>query len=115
LNSFIDLLDLKPAPNNGTHGCLNHLLRNPVYTPHHPKEASHPSECSVVGQRAFSVSLGCSCRTAVSTEVVEVVEADICVALRVKLWILPCLSLPAGFAVPCYWLQNQILPGVSGY
>uniref|UniRef100_A0A663M5Z8 Ectonucleotide pyrophosphatase/phosphodiesterase 1 n=1 Tax=Athene cunicularia TaxID=194338 RepID=A0A663M5Z8_ATHCN len=62
-NLMCDLLDLKPAPNNGTHGRLNHLLRNPVYTPHHPKETSHPSECSVVGQRAFSVSLGCSCRT----------------------------------------------------
>uniref|UniRef100_A0A8C3JYD1 Ectonucleotide pyrophosphatase/phosphodiesterase 1 n=1 Tax=Calidris pygmaea TaxID=425635 RepID=A0A8C3JYD1_9CHAR len=62
-NLMCDLLNLKPAPNNGTHGRLNHLLRNPVYTPHHPKETSHPSECPVVGQRAFSVSLGCSCRT----------------------------------------------------
>lgn len=59
-----DLLDLKPAPNNGTHGRLNNLLRNPVYTPHHPKETSHPSECSFVGQRTFPVSPGCSCRTA---------------------------------------------------
>uniref|UniRef100_A0A8B9Q1P0 Ectonucleotide pyrophosphatase/phosphodiesterase 1 n=1 Tax=Apteryx owenii TaxID=8824 RepID=A0A8B9Q1P0_APTOW len=43
-NLICDLLDLKPAPNNGTHGRLNHLLRNPVYTPHNPKEISHPSE-----------------------------------------------------------------------
>ncbi|NXH20070.1 ENPP1 phosphodiesterase, partial [Bucco capensis] len=62
-NLMCDLLGLKPAPNNGTHGRLNNLLRNPVYTPHHPKETSHPSECSMVPQRAFSVSLGCSCRT----------------------------------------------------
>uniref|UniRef100_A0A8C3R1Z6 Ectonucleotide pyrophosphatase/phosphodiesterase 1 n=1 Tax=Cyanoderma ruficeps TaxID=181631 RepID=A0A8C3R1Z6_9PASS len=62
-NLMCDLLGLKPAPNNGTHGRLNHLLKHPVYTPHHPKETSHPSECSVVGERAFSVSLGCSCRT----------------------------------------------------
>uniref|UniRef100_A0A8C3PNG4 Ectonucleotide pyrophosphatase/phosphodiesterase 1 n=1 Tax=Calidris pygmaea TaxID=425635 RepID=A0A8C3PNG4_9CHAR len=70
-NLMCDLLNLKPAPNNGTHGRLNHLLRNPVYTPHHPKETSHPSECPVVGQRAFSVSLGCSCRTGVSIETVK--------------------------------------------
>uniref|UniRef100_A0A8C4JQZ5 Ectonucleotide pyrophosphatase/phosphodiesterase 1 n=1 Tax=Dromaius novaehollandiae TaxID=8790 RepID=A0A8C4JQZ5_DRONO len=63
-NLMCDLLDLKPAPNNGTHGRLNHLLRNPVYTPHHPKEISLPSQCSAVGQRTFSVSLGCSCKTA---------------------------------------------------
>ncbi|XP_041279691.1 ectonucleotide pyrophosphatase/phosphodiesterase family member 1 isoform X2 [Onychostruthus taczanowskii] len=62
-NLMCDLLGVKPAPNNGTHGRLNPLLKHPVYTPHHPKETSHPSECSVVGERAFSVSLGCSCRT----------------------------------------------------
>uniref|UniRef100_A0A8C9NAG7 Ectonucleotide pyrophosphatase/phosphodiesterase 1 n=1 Tax=Serinus canaria TaxID=9135 RepID=A0A8C9NAG7_SERCA len=62
-NLMCDLLGVTPAPNNGTHGRLNHLLKHPVYTPHHPKEISHPSECSVVGERAFSVSLGCSCRT----------------------------------------------------
>ncbi|XP_068024023.1 ectonucleotide pyrophosphatase/phosphodiesterase family member 1 [Melanerpes formicivorus] len=61
-NLMCDLLDLKPAPNNGTHGRLNHLLRDPVYIPHHPQERSHPSECPVVGHRAFSVSPGCSCR-----------------------------------------------------
>ncbi|NXX43619.1 ENPP1 phosphodiesterase, partial [Tricholaema leucomelas] len=59
-NLMCDLLDLKPAPNNGTHGLLNHLLRNPVYMPQHPKERSHPSDCPVL--RAFSVSPGCSCR-----------------------------------------------------
>ncbi|XP_059698065.1 ectonucleotide pyrophosphatase/phosphodiesterase family member 1 isoform X2 [Haemorhous mexicanus] len=63
-NLMCDLLGVTPAPNNGTHGRLNHLLKHPVYTPHHPKETSHPSECSVVGEKAFSVSLGCSCRTA---------------------------------------------------
>lgn len=74
----VDLLGVKPAPNNGTHGRLNHLLRNPIFTPHHPKELSHPSECSVVGQRAFPVSVGCSCRTGVSTEMALAVEADVC-------------------------------------
>ncbi|XP_017909005.1 PREDICTED: ectonucleotide pyrophosphatase/phosphodiesterase family member 1 [Capra hircus] len=39
-NLMCDLLNLTPAPNNGTHGSLNHLLSNPVYTPKHPKEVS---------------------------------------------------------------------------
>lgn len=119
LNYFVDLLDLKPAPNNGTHGQLNHLLRNPVYIPQHPKETIHPSECSVVGQRNFPVSLGCSCRTVVCAEMVEVVEADVCVVFRVRLWI---IYLSCGFSACILYLffdlvsdQNEILPGASGY
>uniref|UniRef100_A0A8C0BYT8 Ectonucleotide pyrophosphatase/phosphodiesterase 1 n=1 Tax=Buteo japonicus TaxID=224669 RepID=A0A8C0BYT8_9AVES len=82
-NLMCDLLDLKPAPNNGTHGCLNHLLRNPVYTPHHPKETSHPSECSVVGQRAFSVGLGCSC---FQTVLLNHFFSQMCIVMHVSLW-----------------------------
>lgn len=44
-NLLCDLLKITPAPNNGTHGSLNHLLRNPVYTPTHLKEASSASSC----------------------------------------------------------------------
>ncbi|KAL0163964.1 hypothetical protein M9458_039717, partial [Cirrhinus mrigala] len=29
------LLGIPPAPNNGTHGSLNHLLKNPPHQPHH--------------------------------------------------------------------------------
>jgi len=119
LNCFVDLLDLKPAPNNGTHGQLNHLLRNPVYIPQHPKETIHPSECSVVGQRTFPVSLGCSCKTVVCAEMVEVVEADVCVVFRARLWI---MYLPCSFSAWVFYLffdlvsdQNEILPGASGY
>ncbi|XP_078255637.1 ectonucleotide pyrophosphatase/phosphodiesterase family member 3-like isoform X1 [Rhinoraja longicauda] len=44
-NLLCDLLKITPAPNNGTHGSLNHLLRNSVYTPTHLKEASPASSC----------------------------------------------------------------------
>lgn len=104
LNSFIDLLDLKPAPNNGTHGRLNNLLRNPVYTPHHPKETSHPSECSFVGQRTFPVSPGCSCRTAVRTEMVEVIEAYVSVVFRMRLQVLWHKYLSCSFAT-CFFFD----------
>ncbi|XP_051880265.1 venom phosphodiesterase 2-like [Pristis pectinata] len=44
-NLMCDLLNITPAPNNGTHGSLNHLLKKPVYTPTHLKEASSASSC----------------------------------------------------------------------
>ncbi|XP_074841730.1 autotaxin isoform X2 [Carettochelys insculpta] len=59
-NVMCDLLGLKPAPNNGTHGSLNHLLRNSVYKPVMPDEIARP----LYPVAAFSVSeydLGCIC------------------------------------------------------
>ncbi|XP_054831022.1 ectonucleotide pyrophosphatase/phosphodiesterase family member 1 [Eublepharis macularius] len=60
-NLMCDLLDLIPAPNNGTHGSLNHLLKKPTYIPKHPKEESYPSSCPFTGRRTSSGDLGCSC------------------------------------------------------
>uniref|UniRef100_A0A3P9L1R5 Ectonucleotide pyrophosphatase/phosphodiesterase family member 1 n=1 Tax=Oryzias latipes TaxID=8090 RepID=A0A3P9L1R5_ORYLA len=40
-NLMCDLLNIRPAPNNGTHGSLNHLLKNPVHHPVHPAQLSH--------------------------------------------------------------------------
>uniref|UniRef100_A0A8D2Q258 Ectonucleotide pyrophosphatase/phosphodiesterase 3 n=1 Tax=Varanus komodoensis TaxID=61221 RepID=A0A8D2Q258_VARKO len=37
-NLMCDLLKIQPAPNNGTHGSLNHLLKVPFYTPSPAKE-----------------------------------------------------------------------------
>ena len=37
-----DLLGLSPAPNNGTHGSLNDMLKSPPYTPAIPEEDSDP-------------------------------------------------------------------------
>ncbi|KAK2114342.1 ectonucleotide pyrophosphatase phosphodiesterase [Saguinus oedipus] len=58
-NLMCDLLNLTPAPNNGTHGSLNHLLKNPVYTPKHPKEVHPLVQCPFT--RNPRDNLGCSC------------------------------------------------------
>uniref|UniRef100_A0A7N6A0C1 SMB domain-containing protein n=1 Tax=Anabas testudineus TaxID=64144 RepID=A0A7N6A0C1_ANATE len=58
-NIMCDLLGLKPAPNNGTHGSLNHLLRSPPYRPTMPEEVSRPT-ASGLGP-AGTDDLGCSC------------------------------------------------------
>uniref|UniRef100_A0A8C1VA13 Ectonucleotide pyrophosphatase/phosphodiesterase 1 n=1 Tax=Cyprinus carpio TaxID=7962 RepID=A0A8C1VA13_CYPCA len=39
-NLLCDLLGIPPAPNNGTHGSLNHLLKNPPHQPVYPAERS---------------------------------------------------------------------------
>ncbi|MEE6475676.1 hypothetical protein FKM82_010835 [Ascaphus truei] len=59
-NLMCDLLGLVPAANNGTHGSLNHVLKEPVYEPFLPKEVSEPSHCPFV-QGGQMDSLGCSC------------------------------------------------------
>ncbi|XP_030637743.1 autotaxin isoform X2 [Chanos chanos] len=58
-NVMCDLLGLKPVPNNGTHGSLNHLLKNPSYKPSMPEEVSKPSpSASLTG---LTDDLGCTC------------------------------------------------------
>uniref|UniRef100_A0A9J7WZM5 SMB domain-containing protein n=1 Tax=Cyprinus carpio carpio TaxID=630221 RepID=A0A9J7WZM5_CYPCA len=63
-NVMCDLLDLKPAPNNGTHGSLNQLLRAPVHIPSMPEEVSKPNPAGPV--TALSDDLGCTCEDKVS-------------------------------------------------
>lgn len=58
-NVMCDVLGLKPAPNNGTHGSLNHLLRNPSHKPAVPEELSKPTPSSSVATGDHD--LGCSC------------------------------------------------------
>uniref|UniRef100_A0A4W6EV38 Ectonucleotide pyrophosphatase/phosphodiesterase 2 n=1 Tax=Lates calcarifer TaxID=8187 RepID=A0A4W6EV38_LATCA len=65
-NVMCDLLGLKPAPNNGTHGSLNHLLRSPVYRPTMPEEVSRPTASGHVP--AGTDDLGCSCDDKVSRD-----------------------------------------------
>ncbi|XP_020842732.1 ectonucleotide pyrophosphatase/phosphodiesterase family member 1 [Phascolarctos cinereus] len=64
-NLMCDLLNLKPASNNGTHGSLNHLLKEPVHIPEHPKEVSHPTKCPFT--KKTRENLGCSCDSVSST------------------------------------------------
>uniref|UniRef100_A0A8C6PPV8 Ectonucleotide pyrophosphatase/phosphodiesterase 2 n=1 Tax=Nothobranchius furzeri TaxID=105023 RepID=A0A8C6PPV8_NOTFU len=42
-NVMCDLLGLKPAPNNGTHGSLNDMLKDPPFQPTMPEEVTPPS------------------------------------------------------------------------
>ncbi|XP_030637637.1 ectonucleotide pyrophosphatase/phosphodiesterase family member 1 [Chanos chanos] len=67
-NLLCDLMGIAPAPNNGTHGSLNHLLRNPPYTPVYPAELSPASTCIARGP-APTDPLGCSCPSLSEDEV----------------------------------------------
>ena len=55
-----DLLGLKPAPNNGTYGSLNDMLKDPPYTPSMPEEVTAPSPASD-SDATVTNDLGCSC------------------------------------------------------
>ncbi|NXW86982.1 ENPP3 phosphodiesterase, partial [Alopecoenas beccarii] len=59
-NLMCDLLHITPAPNNGTHGSLNHLLKTPFYNPSHANEDSSPSSCPVSYLTPID-DLGCTC------------------------------------------------------
>ncbi|XP_038250528.1 ectonucleotide pyrophosphatase/phosphodiesterase family member 3 isoform X1 [Dermochelys coriacea] len=64
-NLMCDLLRIKPAPNNGTHGSLNHLLKTRFYNPSHSKEESPPSSCPFTTSTPLD-KLGCTCATLAS-------------------------------------------------
>ncbi|XP_039981512.1 ectonucleotide pyrophosphatase/phosphodiesterase family member 1 [Xiphias gladius] len=59
-NLMCDLLGIRPAPNNGTHGSLNHLLRHPVHFPVHPAQLSHETPC-VASNPIPTDDLQCTC------------------------------------------------------
>ncbi|XP_061668782.1 ectonucleotide pyrophosphatase/phosphodiesterase family member 1 [Syngnathoides biaculeatus] len=59
-NVMCDLLGIPPSPNNGTHGSLNHLLKNPVHFPVHPAQLSHETPCEADASRP-AVDLNCTC------------------------------------------------------
>uniref|UniRef100_A0A672HFH4 Ectonucleotide pyrophosphatase/phosphodiesterase 1 n=1 Tax=Salarias fasciatus TaxID=181472 RepID=A0A672HFH4_SALFA len=59
-NVMCDLLGIRPAPNNGSHGSLNHLLKRPAHQPVHPAQLSHDTPCEAGGP-APSDGLRCSC------------------------------------------------------
>ncbi|XP_062987155.1 ectonucleotide pyrophosphatase/phosphodiesterase family member 2 isoform X2 [Elgaria multicarinata webbii] len=59
-NVMCDLLGLKPAPNNGTHGSLNHLLRSSTYKPVMPEEVARPLY-PVATAVSSDYELGCTC------------------------------------------------------
>ncbi|XP_076862144.1 autotaxin isoform X2 [Brachyhypopomus gauderio] len=60
-NVMCDLLGLTPAPNNGTHGSLNDMLKNPSYTPVQPEEVATPKRAERDSTSTAFYNLGCSC------------------------------------------------------
>uniref|UniRef100_A0A8C9W8M9 Ectonucleotide pyrophosphatase/phosphodiesterase 2 n=1 Tax=Scleropages formosus TaxID=113540 RepID=A0A8C9W8M9_SCLFO len=58
-NVMCDLLGLQPAPNNGTRGSLNSMLKTPPYTPIVPEEVASPAPLEPV--TIPTDDLGCSC------------------------------------------------------
>ncbi|KTF89556.1 hypothetical protein cypCar_00016788 [Cyprinus carpio] len=67
-NLLCDLLGIPPAPNNGTHGSLNHLLKNPPHQPVYPAERSAPSKCTPFSS-SLRDPLGCTCDSLTEAEV----------------------------------------------
>uniref|UniRef100_A0A4W5KL56 Ectonucleotide pyrophosphatase/phosphodiesterase 2 n=1 Tax=Hucho hucho TaxID=62062 RepID=A0A4W5KL56_9TELE len=63
-NVMCDLLGLVPAPNNGTHGSLNDMLKAPPFTPIMPEEVTTPTTSDTTS--ATTYDLGCSCDNEVS-------------------------------------------------
>ncbi|XP_077404870.1 venom phosphodiesterase CdcPDE isoform X2 [Vanacampus margaritifer] len=59
-NLMCDVLQISPAANNGTHGSLNHILRQPFHSPLRPQEQSAPAECRLSSLQPQDL-LGCSC------------------------------------------------------
>ncbi|KAJ8353807.1 hypothetical protein SKAU_G00213740 [Synaphobranchus kaupii] len=59
-NLMCDILEITPAPNNGSHGSMNHLLRKPVHTPSFPVEKTPPGQCPLLTLNPAD-QLGCSC------------------------------------------------------
>ncbi|XP_029307335.1 autotaxin isoform X1 [Cottoperca gobio] len=79
-NVMCDLLGLKPAPNNGTHGSMNHLLKSPPYRATMPEEVSRPAVSALVP--AGTEDLGCSCDDKISGK--RLFQSPIFLQLRVK-------------------------------
>ncbi|XP_071323646.1 ectonucleotide pyrophosphatase/phosphodiesterase family member 1 [Trachinotus anak] len=67
-NVMCDLLGIRPAPNNGTHGSLNHLLQHPVHLPVHPAQLSHETPCEA-SDPSPADDLQCTCAS--KTKAVE--------------------------------------------
>lgn len=59
-NVMCDLLGLTPAPNNGTYGSLNDMLRNPPFQPTMPQEVTSPTPAQD-SEATATYDLGCSC------------------------------------------------------
>ncbi|KAF7230737.1 ectonucleotide pyrophosphatase/phosphodiesterase family member 1 [Nothobranchius furzeri] len=69
-NLMCDLLEISPASNNGTHGSLNHLLKDPYYKPVHRAPLSLDTPCETSDPNPAPTSL-LQCRCASQTVEME--------------------------------------------
>ncbi|XP_076013174.1 ectonucleotide pyrophosphatase/phosphodiesterase family member 3 [Genypterus blacodes] len=67
-NLMCDVLQILPSENNGTHGSMNHLLRQPYYSPVPPAERSRPNQCPLLSLDPAD-PLGCSCPSLSGNEI----------------------------------------------
>ncbi|KAM9340330.1 venom phosphodiesterase CdcPDE [Symphorus nematophorus] len=67
-NLMCDVLQISPTDNNGTHGSMNHILRQPYYTPVPPAERSTPGQCPLTSLNPAD-NLGCSCSALSGNEI----------------------------------------------
>ncbi|KAB0407555.1 hypothetical protein E2I00_019465 [Balaenoptera physalus] len=75
-NVMCDLLGLKPAPNNGTHGSLNHLLRTNTFRPTMPEEVTRPNYPGIMYLQS-DFDLGCTCDDKVEPKVEIIFNAEV--------------------------------------
>nr|XP_021501340.1 ectonucleotide pyrophosphatase/phosphodiesterase family member 3 [Meriones unguiculatus] len=89
-NLLCDLLRIQPAPNNGTHGSLNHLLKVPFYEPSHARELSASSSCGFTTSSPAD-TLGCACPELKPTDLekmnqrLNLTEGDVAATVKVNL------------------------------
>lgn len=105
----VDVLGIRPAPNNGTHGSLNHLLKYPVHLPVHPAQLSHDSPCEATDPVPTD-NLQCSC-TSQSTAAVWAHEFCFGIVHDNFLCIYDMMMIVLFFAV--WWLkctENGTIP-----
>ncbi|KAL2082535.1 hypothetical protein ACEWY4_022353 [Coilia grayii] len=67
-NLMCDMMGVTPAPNNGTHGSLNHLLKKPRHIPAYPAELSLASACTATISIPTD-NLGCTCSSLTEAQV----------------------------------------------
>ncbi|XP_069743130.1 venom phosphodiesterase 2-like isoform X2 [Narcine bancroftii] len=116
-NLICDLLNITPAPNNGTHGSLNHLLKKPVYTPTYLKEASAASRCFSSNLRpTINPQMRCTCSSLVS------LPGSACEELQLSLdeaKVVDSIHLPFGWPrvvqENCKWCLLRQHSYVTGY
>ena len=88
-NLMCDVLGISPAENNGTHGSMNHLLRQPFYEPSHPAEQSHPGRCPLLSLDPAD-TLGCTCPAlsgnSINSRLNLTAEEEVAVEKKHALW-----------------------------